>query len=70
MSLLGLAPIIVVLVIIATDFWVFNDARTRAEQGNPVVFSVGSIRLDSPKVWAAACLFLWVFCFPLYLRCR
>jgi len=49
---------------------VYTDARVRAEQGDPVVFSVGSIKLDSPEVWAAACFVLWVFCFPLYLASR
>jgi len=70
MSLVQLVPILAVLVIIGTDVWVYTDARTRAEQGNPVVFSVGSIQLDSPEVWAVACLILWVFCFPLYLASR
>jgi len=70
MSLVQLVPILAVLVIIGTDVWVYTDARTRAEQGNPVVLSVGSIQLDSPEVWAVACLVVWVFCFPLYLATR
>ena len=70
MSLVELVPIIVVLVIIGTDLWVFNDAKARAKRGSPVDCSVGSIRLDSPQVWAAVCLFLWVLCFPLYLASR
>jgi hypothetical protein len=49
MSLVELVPIIVVLVIIGTDLWVYTDARTRADSGDPVVYSVGSIRLDSPN---------------------
>jgi hypothetical protein len=70
MSLVALVPIVVLLIIIGTDFWVYTDARTRAEQEDPVVLSVGSIRLDSPKVWAFVCLVLWVLCFPLYLASR
>ncbi len=69
-SLVELVPIIVVLVIIGTDVWVFTDARARAERGDPVVFSVGSIQLDSPEVWAVVCLVLWVLGFPLYLASR
>ena len=41
-----LMPIVVVLVIIGTVGWVDTDARTRAEGGASVVFSVGSIRVD------------------------
>jgi len=70
MSLVELVPIIVVLVIVGTDLWVYTDARTRADSRDPVVFSIGSIRLDSPQVWAVVCLVLWVFCFPLYLASR
>jgi len=70
MSLVELVPIIVVAVIIGTDLWAYTDARTRADRGDPVVYSVGSIRLDSPEVWAVVCLVLWVFCFPLYLASR
>lgn len=70
MSLIELVPIVVVLIIIGTDLWVYSDARTRAEHGDPVVYSVGSIHLDSPEVWTAVCLFLWVLCFPLYLASR
>jgi hypothetical protein len=70
MSLDELVPIIVVLVILGTDLWVYTDARTRAERGDPVVCSIGSIRLDSPQVWAVVCLVLWVFCLPLYVASR
>jgi hypothetical protein len=70
MRLVELLPVVLVLVIIGTDLWVYTDARARNEHGDPVVFSVGSIRLDSPEVWAVVCLVLWVLCFPLYLASR
>jgi hypothetical protein len=70
MSLVQLVPIVAVLVIVGTDVGVYTDARTRAEQGNPVMLSVGSIQLNSPELRAIACLVLWVFCFPLYLASR
>ena len=70
MSLVELVPIIVVLVIVGTVLWVYTDARTHAEKGDPVIFSVGSIQLDSPEVWSVVCLVLWVFAFPLYLASR
>ena len=70
MSLIELVPVIVVLVILGTAIWVYTDAMTRAEHGDPVVFSIGSIQVDSPQVWAAVCLILWIFAFPLYLASR
>ncbi|MDQ1427637.1 MAG: hypothetical protein QOK39_1113 [Acidimicrobiaceae bacterium] len=70
MSLVELVPIIVVLALIGTDLWVYTDARERSDQGEPVAFSVGSIQLNSPRVWAVVCLFAWVLCFPLYLASR
>ncbi len=70
MSLVQLLPIIVVLVILGADIWVYSDAKARAENRDPVIFSVGSIQLDSPEIWAVACLFLSVLCLPLYLASR
>ena len=70
MSLAELLPIVVVILVLGTDIWVYTDARTRAEQGDPVVFSIGSMRLDSPEVGAVVCLLLWVFAFPIYLASR
>ncbi len=70
MSLVELVPIVVVLVILGADIWVYSDAKTHAEDGDPVIFSVGSIRLDSPEVWAVVCLVLSVLCFPLYFASR
>jgi hypothetical protein len=70
MSLVELVPIVVVVVILGADLWVYTDARTHAENGDPVVFSAGSIQLDSPEVWAVACLVLSVLCFPLYFASR
>jgi hypothetical protein len=70
MSLVALVPIIVALAILAIHISVYTDARAHAEKGDPVVFSIGSIRLDSPEVWAVACLILFVFAFPIHLACR
>lgn len=70
MSLVALVPIIIVLLIISTDLWVYSDARAHAHQGDPVVFSAGSVQLDSPEIWAVVCLVLWVLGFPLYLASR
>jgi hypothetical protein len=37
-----------VLVLVATDRWVYVDAQARAERGAPVVFATGSFRVDTP----------------------
>jgi hypothetical protein len=70
MSLVELIPIIAVLLIVGTGVWVYTDARTHAEEGDPVVLSIGSIQLDSREVWTVACVILWVFAFPAYLAAR
>lgn len=49
---------------------VHQDATAHAEAGKPVVFWAGSIAVETPPAWAAGCLVLWVFFFPLYLRAR
>jgi len=55
------SSIIVVLVIVGTDLWVYTDARPAPTAGS-VVYSVGSIRLDRPRS-GLSCARLVVFCF-------
>jgi hypothetical protein len=67
----GLAPpIAVLLVVIASDVWVYRDAARQRDAGEPVVFVVGSFRLESPEAWLVACLILWIVAVPLYLAGR
>jgi hypothetical protein len=70
MSLVELIPIIAVLLVVGTGVWVYTDARTQAEEGDPVTLAIGSIQLDSPEVWTVACVILWVLAFPAYLATR
>ena len=65
-----LVPVFVVLFLAATSVWVYQDATDHAKRGRPVYFSVGSLELSAPAVWAAACLVLWVLVMPLYITCR
>lgn len=65
-----LVPIVVALLLAASALWVYQDAFRRARRGRSVYFSVGSLELSSPGVWAACCLVLWVLVMPLYLTCR
>ena len=64
------APLVILAGLLLTVLWVYQDAARHAEADEPVVFWAGSVRLDTPSAWAAACLVLWVACFPLYLRAR
>jgi len=65
-----MVPLVLLGVLLLTVAWVFQDASTHVEHGERVEAMIGSLRLDSPNAWAAGCLVLWVFFFPLYLRAR
>ncbi len=55
---------------LATDLWVYAEARAHDERGTPVVFSVGALRVDTPVSWFLGCLILWIVFFPLYVTGR
>ena len=63
-------PLVVLGALLLTVAWVHQDAVAKDESGRPVEAWVGSLHLDSANAWAAGCLVLWVFFFPLYLRSR
>jgi hypothetical protein len=56
--------------LMSTVWWVYQDAATHTRAGEPVVFWSTAFRLQTASEWAAVCLVLWVFFFPLYLRAR
>ncbi len=62
--------LLLVAALVGCVLWVLQDARAHASRGRPVEVSIGSLHLDGPETWACACLVLWVFFFPLYLRAR
>jgi hypothetical protein len=70
LSLIPLVPILVLLAVLATDVWVYGDAKAHEQRGTPVVVSIGSLQVDAPAAWFLGCLILWVLCFPLYIRER
>jgi hypothetical protein len=65
-----LVPVLVLLVILAVDLWVYADAKQRADQGAPVVVRIGAFVLETPVTWLVGCLILWMVFFPLYLVSR
>jgi hypothetical protein len=64
-----LVPIIVLVVVLATDLWMYEDARAHRERGAPVVFT-GFVNLESPGDWFVGYLLLWIVFFPLYIGRR
>lgn len=66
----ALGPLLLLLAVLFTDFWVYWDAKDRWAAGRPVVFAIGNITLETPASWFLACLVLWVFFLPLYLTRR
>jgi len=66
----AVAPIILLLVVLATDVWVYRDSGHRLARGEPVTVTLGPYRMESPTVWLVACLLLWILAFPLYLVAR
>jgi hypothetical protein len=65
-----LIPVLVVLVILAIDLWVYVDAKRCADEGAPVVLRVGAFVVDTPATWFLGCLVLWIIFFPLYIASR
>jgi len=65
-----LAPVALLLVVLAFDVWVYGEAKVRQARGRSVVATVGPARLSTPEHWLLGCLLLWVFVFPLYLIAR
>jgi hypothetical protein len=66
----ALGPVLVLLVILAIDMWVYADAKQRADQGAPVVVRIGAFVLETPQTWFVGCLILWIIFFPLYMVSR
>ncbi len=66
-SLAPLLSILVLLVVLAIDVWVYADAKKRLSHGDQVSVSLGSLRVETPEAWFLGCLILWVVFFPLYL---
>ena len=69
-ALSAVVPVLLLLVILTTDVWVYRDSGLRLAKGEPVTVTLGPYRMESPSVWFIACLFLWILAFPLYLVAR
>jgi hypothetical protein len=69
-SATGLAPVILLLVILTVDVWVYKDAREHRDSGRTVVVTIGSITIDTPEAWLAGWVVFSLVFIPLYLVAR
>lgn len=58
-------PILVLLVVLATDLWTYADVTARRARGTPVVVTVGAFTVDTPAAWFLGRGLLWIDFFPL-----
>jgi len=66
----ALVPLGVLLVVVAVDLWIYQDAKAHRDRGRPVMVTIGSITIDAPETWLAGCLMLSVVFLPLYFVAR
>jgi len=66
----ALVSFLVLLLVLATDLWVYEDAKASDKNGTPVTLSFGTMTVDTPAAWFFACVFLWLVFFSLYLLGR
>ena len=67
---IALWPILVVVLVVLFDLWIYVDAKAHSERGTPVVFSTGFLTVDSPAAWFFGCLFLSIVFIPIYFAIR
>jgi hypothetical protein len=70
LSMTALVPILLLLAVLATDVWVYEDSSARQQRGAPVTLAIGNLHVDTPAAWFVACLLLWIVFFPLYIKGR
>ena len=70
MTLLVAVPLVALAALLGTCAWVYRDAEANADSGTPVVFRMGSLRIDTAEAWAVGCVVLFVVFVPLYLAAR
>jgi hypothetical protein len=66
----ALVPVLLLLVVLGVDVWIYRDAKRCVDEGTPVVLRIGGFVVDTPAMWFVSCLVLWVVFFPLYLVSR
>ena len=62
--------LVVLLAVVASDAWVYTDARRWAAAGRPVYLRVGRLTVATPLAWLVGCVVLWIVFFPIYCVSR
>jgi hypothetical protein len=70
LSDVALAPILVPLLFVAIDLWVYADAKAHVDRGTPVIFSTDFFTVDTPAAWFFGCLLLSIVFIPIYFTIR
>lgn len=65
-----LVTLVLIVAILASDFWVYVDATAHEERGRPVVARVGTVEVARPQMWLTFVVIVWVLFFPLYMVAR
>lgn len=65
-----LPAMVILLVVLATDAWIYVDAKRQRDLGEPVVLVIGRMRIATPEAWLVACIVLWAVAVPLYVTGR
>ena len=65
-----LTATLLVVAVAVVSAWVLLDARTRLEEGRPVVAVLLGVSIERPETWAVLCLFGSVLFIPMYLVAR
>lgn len=64
------APLVLLVVVVALDAWVYVDARRRQGTDREVSATVAGLTIDRPLAWLVWCVVLFVVAFPLYVVAR
>jgi hypothetical protein len=62
--------LVLMVAILASDFWIYVDATAHEERGRPVIARVGALEVARPQMWLTAVVIVWVLFFPLYIVAR
>ena len=66
----AVAPLLLLVLVVATDVWVYVDAKRCADAGSAVFLKIGTFKIDTPLAWLVACIIVWIVFFPMYLVSR
>jgi hypothetical protein len=66
----AMVPLLYLLLVLATDVWVYADAQAQYRRGTPVLLTLGAFSVDPPAAWVVCCLLFWIVFVPRYVVAR